>query len=439
MAFSINCLTYSGTQLLAQASAANPIVYIGAVASTNSYDEATLQQMSSTSDSRWDVDGGVIIASSATGNTARIIAGFRNRASEATIKTIGITARLSSAADGDEIVLASVSDTTASIRIPSTAEPPVTIEAALNIAVSDALSVTVTSSTAGSAMLSDLDRLVSCHKAGQPETGERQTIYGVKEFRNTVSVGNDQAVVLKFEAIDGIGTITGLNSVDGYSASINFYADERERIEVSASGGLCPGEDVQYNLGGQYLRWNTLYVGNIGTQDACVTAVNTAKIAIHTDDLKNILTIDGNGMASTASIKSAGELSVQSDESIRLYSVGTITLSCDESVVVNAPLTADSFSGVLPYATQGPTQGKPDIPIGAIVWIWISGAYSISLGVPFLDTAFTPPTHLAVISSSGATVEGTDLLPPGSKFVPLISPISRSGNLSCAVPCMRIA
>lgn len=436
MAFSINCLTYSGTQLLAQASAANPIVYIGAVASTNSYDEATLQQMSSTSDSRWDVDGGVIIASSATGNTARIIAGFHNRASEATIKTIGITARLSSAAEGDEIVLAAVSDTTASIRIPSTAEPPVTIEVALNIAVSDELAVTVTSSTAGSAMLSDLDRLVSCHTAGQPETGERQTIYGAKEFQNTVSVGNDQDAVLKFEAIDGIGTITGLNSVDGYSASINFYADARERIEVSASGGLCPGEDVQYNLGGQYLRWNTLYVGNIGTQDACATAVNTAKVVIHTGELANLLTIYGDGMASTARIKSAGALSVQGSESIRLYSGGTITLSSDESVVVNAPLTADSFSGVLPYATQGPTQGTADIPIGAIVWIWIKGAYTATIGQAFSDTDFTPPTHLATISSSGATVEGADLLPPGSSFVPLIS---KAINLSCAVPCMRVA
>lgn len=424
MAFSINCLTYSGTQLLAQASAANPIVYIGAVASTNSYDKATLQQMSSTSDSRWDVDGGVIIASSAKGNTARIIAGFRNRASEATIKTIGITARLSSAADGDEIVLASVSDTTASIRIPSTAEPPVTIEAALNIAVSDALSVTVTSSTAGSAMLSDLDRLVSCHKAGQPETGERQTIYGVKEFQNTVSVGNDQAVVLKFEALDGIGTITGLNSVDGYSASINFYADDRERIEVSARGGLCPGEDVEYNLGGQYLRWNTLYVDNIGTQDAFVTAVNTAKLVIHTDDLKNILTIDGNGMASTAHIKSDGDLSVQGN---------TITLSCNESVVVNAPLTADSFSGVLPYAKQGTVQGKPDIPIGAIVWVWLSGAYEAKIGLEF---HIPSPVHLATISSSGATVEGTDLLPSDMRFVALIS---KASKISCAVPCMRIA
>ena len=427
MAFSINCLTYSGTQLLAQASAANPIVYIGAVASTNSYDEATLQQMSSTSDSRWDVDGGVIIASSATGNTARIIAGFRNRASEATIKTIGITARLSSAADGDEIVLASVSDTTASIRIPSTAEPPVTIEAALNIAVSDALSVTVTSSTAGSAMLSDLDRLVSCHKAGQPETGERQTIYGVKEFQNTVSVGNDQAVVLKFEALDGIGTITGLNSVDGYSASINFYADDRERIEVSASGGLCPGEDVQYNLGGQYLRWNTLYVDNIGTQDAFVTAVNTAKIAIHTEDLKNILTIDGDGMASTAHIKSDGELSVQGN---------TITLSCNESVVVNAPLTADSFSGVLPYAKKRTAQGNPDIPIGAIVWVWFSGDYGANIGQDFWVDSFPSLVHLATISSSGATVEGTDLLPSGIRIVALIS---KAVNISCAVPCMRIA
>lgn len=436
MAFSVNCLTYSGTQLLAQASAANPIVYIGAVASTNSYDEATLQQMSSTSDSRWDVDGGVIIASSATDNTARIIAGFHNRASEATIKTIGITARLSSAAEGDEIVLASVSDTTASIRIPSTAEPPVTIEVALNIAVSDALSVTVTSSTAGSAMLSDLDRLVSCHKAGQPETGEQQTIYGVKEFQNVVSVGNDRDVVLKFEAINGTGTITGLNSLDGYRASISFYADDRERIEVSANGGLCPSEDEQYNLGDQYLRWHTLYVGNIGTQDTFVTAVNTAKIAIHTNDIANLLTIDGNGMSSTASIDCAGALYVEGQESIRLYSGGTITLSCDESVIVDAPLTADSFSGVLPYAKQGSAQNHPDIPIGAIVWVWIKGAYSTTIGVPFLETDFMPPTHLATISSNGATVEGADLLPSNSKFVPLID---KAINISCAVPCMRIA
>lgn len=436
MAFSINCLTYSGTQLLAQASAANPIVYIGAVASTNSYDEATLQQMSSTSDSRWDVDGGVIIASSATNNTARIIAGFHNRASEATIKTIGITARLSSAAEGDEIVLAAVSDTTASIRIPSTAEPPVTIEVALNIAVSDALSVTVTSSTAGSAMLSDLDRLVSCHKAGQPETGERQTIYGVKEFQNTVSVGNDGDVVLKFEAINGIGTITGLNSVDGYSASINFYADDRERIEVTAENGLCPSVDVQYNLGGQYLRWNTFYVGNIGTQDTFVTSVNTAKIAIHTEELANLLTIDGNGMASTASIYCVGALSIEGIESLGLYSGGIITLACAESVVVEAPLTAYSFSGVLPYAKQGSVQGKPDIPIGAIVWVWISGAYEAKIGQEFLVDSFPSPVHLATISSSGATVEGTDLLPSGIRFVALIS---KAINISCAVPCMRVA
>lgn len=436
MAFSVNCLTYSGTQLLAQASAANPIVYIGAVASTNSYDETTLQQMSSTSDSRWDVDGGVIIASSATDNTARIIAGFHNRASEATIKTIGITARLSSADEGDEIVLASVSDTAASIRIPSTAEPPVTIEVALNIAVSDALSVTVTSSTAGSAMLSDLDRLVSCHKAGQPETGERQTIYGVKEFQNVVYVGDDRDVVLKFEAIDGIGTITGLNSVDGYSASINFYADDRERVEVTAGGGLCPSGDVQYNLGDQYLRWDTLYVNSIGAQGSFVTDVNTARIAIHTEDLANLLTIYGDGMTSTAHIETTGKLNMESSESIRLYSSGTITISCDESVVVDAPLTADSFSGVLPYAKQGSVQGSPDIPIGAIVWVWISGAYTATIGQAFSASSFTPPAHLATISSSGATVEGTDLLPSGSSFVPLIS---KAINISCAVPCMRVS
>lgn len=351
-------------------------------------------------------------------------------------KTIGITARLSSADEGDEIVLAAVSDTTASIRIPSTAEPPVTIEIALNIAVSDELAVTVTSSTAGSAMLSDLDRLVSCHKAGQPTTGERQTIYGVKEFHDAIYVGDSRDYFMYASLIGLAGTINCVNSVDGYGATINFYADDRERIEVTANGGLCPGEDELYNLGGQYLRWNTLYVNSIGTQDTFVTAVNTAKVAIHTEDLANLLTLYGDGMASTAHIKTPGKLDMRGIESIRLYSGGTITLSCDESVVVDAPLTADSFSGVLPYAKQGSVQGSPDIPVGAIVWVWIRGAYTATIGQAFSANIFTPPAHLATISSSGATVEGTDLLPSGSTFVPLIN---KAINISCGVPCMRVS
>ena len=99
MAFLYNCVTYSGAQLLAQASSANPIVYIGAVAGTEARIDTELKQMSDRNDYRWDVQGGEIIASSATFTTARIIAGFRNRGSEVTVKTIGVVARLSSQTD----------------------------------------------------------------------------------------------------------------------------------------------------------------------------------------------------------------------------------------------------------------------------------------------------------------------------------------------------
>lgn len=271
MSFLYNCVTYSGAALLAQANAANPIVYIGAVAGTSDYIDTELQQMYDVNDWRWDVPGGEIIASSATSITARIIAGFRNRASEVTIKTIGIVARLASQSDGEAVVLAAISDPNASIRIPSTSEPPVTIEAALNITISDSLSVTVTSSTAGSAMLSDLDRLVSCHKAGMPYTGEEQTVYGTKRFNETlyapnISLGN---IETEDEAIIWTNTDTSLRILRDGQHDEALYLDTpivvaREALEVNGSfscnyvdSDLIPSGSN--DLGGDASRWYTVY------------------------------------------------------------------------------------------------------------------------------------------------------------------------------------
>lgn len=276
MAFTYNCVTFSGAALLAQASAANPIVYIGAVAGTSDYIDTELQQMSSVNDYRWDVSGGEIIASSATSITARIIAGFHNRASEVTIKTIGIVARLASQTDAEAVVLAAVSDPNASIRIPPTTEPPVTIEVALNITISDALSVTVTSSTAGSAMLSDLDRLVSCHKAGQPYLGEAQTIYGSKRFMSDIHAPD---IHLNFIETDEDAIVW-----TGYDAAIRILQDAqhdealkldapivivRDALEVggqftcgSIASDLIP-EGGGNDIGGSSARWSSVYAENI--------------------------------------------------------------------------------------------------------------------------------------------------------------------------------
>lgn len=317
MAFTYNCVTYSGAMLLAQASAANPIVYIGAVAGTSDYIDTELQQMSSVNDYRWDVSGGEIIASSATSITARIIAGFHNRASEVTIKTIGIVARLASQTDAEAVVLAAVSDPNASIRIPPTTEPPVTIEVALNITISDTLSVTVTSSTAGSAMLSDLDRLVSCHKAGQPNSGEPQTIYGAKRFMSDIHAPD---IHLNFIETDEDAIVW-----TGYNTSIRILQDAQHDDALHLASPVVVVQD-SLEVGGQFTcgniasdlipegggndigrssaRWSSVYAENInalnytgGEVDGDVE-LNDTLITNGMVDLRGGYTLDNAGTLS---------------------------------------------------------------------------------------------------------------------------------------------
>lgn len=211
MAFSVNALTSAGNNLLAQATSANPIEYIDAIASTNSYTAVQIGSMGNPQDSGWDVSGySEVVASSATDTTARIIAGLHNRPSATTIKTIGIIGKLVSQSASEAVVVAAISDSSASIRIPPTTEPPVRLEFAIDINISDSQNVVVTSSTAGSAMLSDLDRLVSCHKAGMPYTGEDQSVYGTKRFRAFTHFGDE---ITNYGQVDfTIGTNNGYHN-----------------------------------------------------------------------------------------------------------------------------------------------------------------------------------------------------------------------------------
>lgn len=287
MAFSVNALTQAGNALLAQASAANPIVYIYAMGSTYSFTAQELAQMDDVQSSDWDITNGFIVASSATNNTARIIAGFANQATSKVMKTVAIVGRLQSQQDSDAIVVAAVSDANASIRIPSTSEPPVRIEVAINIAISDTQSVVVTSSTAGSAMLSDLDRFVSCHVPGQATTGETQYIYGAKHFEGIIYPWGVQSANMEFDTDDGNITWTAASNTEieyinngTYNESLRINADTA--VIINAGTLVVTGDfDIQsgkvlsslipdgsINLGESGYEWgeihgNDLYVTNI--------------------------------------------------------------------------------------------------------------------------------------------------------------------------------
>lgn len=282
MSFSVNALTTAGLALIAQATSSNPIVWIGAVASVNDYTATEISSLEDPSDGAWGVQGGIIVAASATDTVARIIAGFTNRPSETTIKTVGVVCRLASQPDSAAIVVAAVSDSTAAIRIPPTTEPACRIEVDVNVSISASDTVTVTSSTAGSAMLSDLDRLVSCHKAGQPTVGERQGIYGVKDFRDDIYVGDDTGVSIRLHGEErghyGFGDIVVKNAESGHQATLTFHLDGPSRIEVDAD--FCPAANVVYNLGDPSLKWGTLYVDSIGSQTDFLSGIHTAALYI---------------------------------------------------------------------------------------------------------------------------------------------------------------
>lgn len=445
MSFSVNALTTAGLALIAQATSSNPIVWIGAVASVNDYTAIEISSLEDPSDGAWGVQGGIIVAASATDTVARIIAGFTNRASETTIKTVGVVCRLASQPDSAAIVVAAVSDSTAAIRIPPTTEPACRIEVDVNVNISASDTVTVTSSTAGSAMLSDLDRFVSKHKAGQPTVGERQAIYGIKDFQNDIYVGDDTGVSIRLHGEEyghyGTGDIFCENNDGGYQTTITFNVDGLSRIEVDADNGFCPAASVVYNLGDPSLKWDTLYVDSIGSRAEYLSGIHTASLKIQSDEMANLLTIYGDGMNGSAHLEGVEDVYLEANNNMFINAQSDMTVNasgiCEifcNGFTVNTTLTADAFEGVLPYAKQSDTQYHPEIPVGATVWIWFGSAYTATLGQAVTAASFSPAAHLAVIKSNGAWGEGSDLLPSGSTFVPLIEKVSGTPQ---AVPCMR--
>lgn len=200
-----NTVTSYGAALIAQATAANPIVIVGALSKATA--ASGVQELATEPVSWYDGRGGDIATVSASGNVARIVAVFRNAGgSRQAAKSIAVTARLASQTDADAVVLAAISDPASTIELPAEADTGQAVEFPINIAVNPGGTVTVT--PGASASVADLDRFVSLHAPGQPTTGEAQNIYGTKTFNNglnTTSItctGSVQSTV--FSAIEGV-------------------------------------------------------------------------------------------------------------------------------------------------------------------------------------------------------------------------------------------
>jgi hypothetical protein len=263
--FSNNILTTAGKSLIAQATAANPIIYTGSIALEAYVPPANLVNFDLPYGITNRVDG-TIVSASAVGDTARVIAGFTNKASAKIIKTCIVYGRLAN--DNTEHCIIACSDENASIRIPSTSEASVQVQIALNVAVNDDGTVTVTSGNAAS--VGDLERMVSCHKPGSPAEGVEQDIYGEKSFIDGVktdSLGsvsgsgitvNDDLLASSVYKVIGDKT-TPFNKVYAQRGFFNSLETVSEGIPMLLYSGIVPNEDAALALGSGAYRFAVVY------------------------------------------------------------------------------------------------------------------------------------------------------------------------------------
>ena len=225
--FENQTITSEGLNLIAHATATDAIVYTKAL--SNATVPADPSNVSS-----YSGKVGTIASASSSGNAARITLAFENSdtMSSQAVKCVALMGRLQSES-GDGVIVAYCSSGESSITLPSSIDAPCVTRFVVNLVMSTGSGSTINVVESGVASLSDLSRFVSLHVAGDPTTGEAQTIRGAKTF-------TDQATFdVKVIATNGVAA----QGLSRFPKIISNYLEARDgqdqtifNLNVSASG-----------------------------------------------------------------------------------------------------------------------------------------------------------------------------------------------------------
>lgn len=184
--FAICTITQDGANLIAQATAANPIVFVDAMTSVSA--AADVADLAGKALSFYDGPAGSIGSVSAVGSNARIMMRFPNALddNDINIKSVCATARLANQTGG-VVPFAAMSDANSTIYIPGGLKPSQIIRFPINVKITDLGAIQTVEASA--AAPGDLERFVSMHAAGDPTSGEDQTILGTKTFSGDIIPG----------------------------------------------------------------------------------------------------------------------------------------------------------------------------------------------------------------------------------------------------------
>lgn len=289
-------ITAQGLALIASATATNPIIMVGAKSSATVPADPEVA-------SNYTGQVGTITSSSATDNVARIVASFPNASGSSSqlVKAVCFLGRLQSQSDAQAVVFAACWDADSLIYLPPNNAPAQITRFAANVAINGVAPLQVTET--GAASLSDLDRLVSCHKAGNPYDGDEQDIYGIKWFRTRLNVAdmggmNSYGITFHcdihaeddFKCIGDSGT--PFSRIYAYTGYHNTLEAIGEGSDISVYSPFLPYDDNVIDLGQDYARWANFYATSAYLNNAAI-AKNTNEtftVGSHTDETRGSVT-----------------------------------------------------------------------------------------------------------------------------------------------------
>ena len=321
--WNVQQVTNWGCAYFAASSTTHPVKATGGAVSNTSLTDAQAQSIA-TKDQFTGAYSDVssrVLSLSVTGQTLRAVVQF---------KSTGNTARecKSVALLSDNNVIAILSSRDVIFTIPASSTSIVGVSVDFDIVFTNAGQATVDVSTANTAMQSDLDRFVSCHVAGDVQTGEAQTIRGQKTFADQatfnslvvaekgltsrkdlnitrMNVLDNDSSVLGFLGNGGGGRvvlsmekrapifISSTNSAVNISgASINITAPSGS---VNVDGRLLPVQEYSY-LGDSDHVWFYAHINELTAEEVYASAYGGAATQIKSDRVNGIYLSDSGGV-----------------------------------------------------------------------------------------------------------------------------------------------
>lgn len=383
--FSTNEVTQAGLALIAQATSTIAIVFTKALSS------ASVPSDPEDADDYTGIEG-TIDASSATEATARVIALFRNTetASSQLVKAIAIMAKLASQSDSDAVVFAYSSDADSQIYFPASTAPAQRTRFAFGFDFSQTQSVSVTE--AGCATLSDLERFVSCHRAGNPNVGDAQTVLGEKTFKDIIiapTTGDSFRIgsnTSRQDASTGSTIYEPTTNTTECNGTLNVIGELRVEDHVSAGdiahpgflssklirgvrelyamdtqtgygtillyGALCSATGTG-TLGNQYVPWANVHTNELNASAAYVPSLTipyagsgaTAGVTLVCDE-HGLLVLDGSIVPEDANSYDLGKPQKAWDS---LYLDGAVYISLDEDGGQGFSMNASPTEGIAQF------------------------------------------------------------------------------------------